>query len=51
MLNEAVDNLLGDYNGYQEIMDKISETDWTKQVKQDMSGTPMSNGNGSDFQT
>ena len=30
-------------------MDKIRETDWTKQVKQDMSGQPMSNGNGSEF--
>jgi len=50
MLNEAADKLAhGDYNGYQEIMDKISETDWTKQVKQDMSGQPMSNGNGSEF--
>ena len=50
MLNEAADKLKnGDYNGYQDIMDKISETDWTKQVKQDMSGTPMSNGNGSEF--
>ena len=30
-------------------MDKILETDWTKQVKQDMSGQPMSNDNGSEF--
>jgi hypothetical protein len=30
-------------------MDKISETDWTKQVKQDLSGQPMSNDNGSEF--
>ena len=45
MLNEAADKLAhGDYNGYQEIMDKIAETDWTKQVKQDMSGQPMANG-------
>ena len=50
MLNEAADKLKnGDYNGYQDIMDKISETDWTQQVKQDMSGQPMSNGNGSEF--
>jgi hypothetical protein len=50
MLNEAADKLKdGDYNGYQDIMDKIRETDWTKQVKQDMSGQPMSTGNGSEF--
>ena len=50
MLNEAADKLAhGDYNGYQDIMDKISETDWTQQVKQDMSGQPMSNDNGSEF--
>ena len=35
MLNEAADKLAhGDYNGYQEIMDKISETDWTKLKEQ-----------------
>ena len=39
----------GDYHGYQEIMDKIKETDWTQQVKQDLSGQPMSNDNGSEF--
>ena len=50
MLNKAADKLAhGDYNGYQEIMDKIAETDWTQQVKQDMSGQPMSNGNDSEF--
>ena len=43
MLNEAADKLAhGDYNGYQEIMDKISETDWTKQVKASLSGQPIS---------
>ena len=43
MLNEAADKLAhGDYNGYQEIMDKIAETDWTKQVKADLSGQPIS---------
>ena len=50
MLDKAAEQLKnGDYNGYQDTMDKIRETDWTKQVKQDMSGTPMSNGNGSEF--
>ena len=50
MLNEAADKMAnGDYHGYKEIMDKISETDWTQQVKQDLSGQPMSNGNGSEF--
>ncbi len=49
MLNEAAEQLAnGDYHGYQETMDKIAETDWTQQVKQDMSGQPMSNG-GSEF--
>jgi uncharacterized protein (UPF0210 family) len=32
----------GDYHGYQEIMDKISETDWTQQVKADLSSQPIS---------
>jgi len=50
MLNEAAEQLKnGDYNGYQDTMDKIRETDWTKQVKQDMSGQPMSTGNDSEF--
>ena len=50
MLNEAAEKMArGDYHGYQEIMDKIRETDWTQQVKQDLSGQPMSNDNGSEF--
>ena len=50
MLKQAAEQLKnGDYNGYQDTMDKIAETDWTQQVKQDMSGQPMSNGNGSEF--
>jgi len=50
MLDKAAEQLKnGDYNGYQDTMDKIRETDWTKQVKQDMSGTPMSTGNDSEF--
>ena len=36
MLNEAADKLKnGDYNGYQEIMDEIGNTDWS-QVKQSL---------------
>ena len=50
MLNEAAEKMArGDYHGYQEIMDTIRETDWTQQVKQDLSGQPMSNDNGSEF--
>jgi hypothetical protein len=50
MMNKAAEQLAnGDYHGYQDTMDKIAETDWTKQVKQDLSGQPMSNGNGSEF--
>ena len=50
MLDKAAEQLKnGDYNGYQDTMDKIRETDWTKQVKQDMSGQPMSTGNDSEF--
>ena len=42
MLNEAAKKMAsGDYHGYQEIMDKISETDWTQQVKQDLSSQPI----------
>jgi hypothetical protein len=49
MLKQAAEQLAnGDYHGYQDTMDKIAETDWTQQVKQDMSGQPMSNG-GSEF--
>ena len=49
MMNKAAEQLAkGDYHGYQDTMDKIAETDWTQQVKQDMSGQPMSNG-GSEF--
>jgi len=50
MLDKAAEQLKnGDYNGYQETMDEIRATDWTKQVKQDMSGQPMSTGNDSEF--
>ena len=43
MLNEAAEKMArGDYHGYQEIMDKISETDWTQQVKADLSSQPIS---------
>ena len=36
MLNEAANKMAnGDYHGYKEIMDKVSETDWT-QVKKDL---------------
>ena len=50
MLNEAAEQLATEtINGYQDTMDKIAETDWTQQVKQDMSGQPMSNSNGSEF--
>ena len=39
MLNEAAEQLSnGDYNGYQDTMNKIAETDWTKQDIQSMSG-------------
>ena len=49
MLKQAAEQLAnGDYHGYQDTMDKIAETDWTQQVKQDMSGQPMSN-SGSEF--
>ena len=42
MLNEAAEKMArGDYHGYKEIMDKISETDWTQQVKQDLSSQPI----------
>ena len=50
MMNKAAEKLAkGDYHGYQDTMDKIAETDWTKQVKQDLSGQPMSNSNDSEF--
>ena len=49
MLKQAAEQLAkGDYHGYQDTMDKIRETDWTKQDIQDMSGQPMSN-SGSEF--
>ena len=48
MLKQAEQLAKGDYHGYQDTMDKIAETDWTQQVKQDMSGQPMSN-SGSEF--
>ena len=49
MLKQAAEQLAkGDYHGYQDTMDKIRETDGTKQDIQDMSGQPMSNG-GSEF--
>ena len=42
MLNEAAEKMArGDYHGYKEIMDKISETDWTQQVKADLSSQPI----------
>ena len=42
MLNEAAEKMArGDYHGYKEIMDKISETDWTKQVKASLSNQPI----------
>ena len=43
MLDQAAEQLKnGDYNGYQETMDKIAETDWTKQVKANLSGQTIS---------
>jgi len=43
MLDQAAEQLKnGDYNGYQETMDKIAETDWTKQVKANLSDQPIS---------
>ena len=42
MYDKAANQLQnGDYNGYQETMDKIAETDWT-QVKADLSNQPIS---------
>ena len=43
MLDQAAEQLKnGDYNGYQETMDEIRATDWTKQVKANLSDQPIS---------
>src|SRR5210317_1884409 len=43
MLDQAADQLKnGDYNGYQQTMDEIRATDWTKQVKANLSDQPIS---------
>ena len=48
MMNEAAQQLAdGDYHGYQQTMDDIKNTDWTK-VKADLANQPISD-NGSEF--
>jgi hypothetical protein len=43
MLDQAAEQLKnGDYNGYQDTMDEIRATDWTKQVKANLSDQPIS---------
>ena len=43
MLDKAANQLQnGDYNGYQDTMDEIRATDWTKQVKANLSDQPIS---------
>jgi predicted DNA binding protein len=43
MLDKAANQLQnGDYNGYQDTMDEIRATDWTKQVKASLSDQPIS---------
>ena len=48
MMNDAAQQLAdGDYHGYQQTMDDIKNTDWTK-VKADLANQPISD-NGSEF--
>jgi hypothetical protein len=48
MMNQAAQQLAdGDYHGYQQTMDDIKNTDWTK-VKADLANQPISD-NGSEF--
>ena len=48
MMNQAAQQLAdGDYHGYQQTMDDVKNTDWTK-VKAELSNQPISD-NGSEF--